>query len=80
MMYQLSFLLACGNDEVVFRNLETLIFEFFFSQVIEEMGKDIRPTYSGSKNAAERLKRGIINARILVRDCLMETERSGRPQ
>jgi hypothetical protein len=46
--------------------------------VIEEMGKDIRPTYAGSKSSAERLKRGIVNARILVRECLMETERSAR--
>ena len=28
--------------------------------VIEELGKDIRPTYAGSKNAAERLKKGEI--------------------
>ena len=40
--------------------------------------KDIRPTYAGSKSSAERLKRGIVYARILVRDCLMETERSAR--
>lgn len=46
--------------------------------VIEDMGKDIRPTYSGSKTSAERLKRGIVHARILVRECLMETERSAR--
>ena len=46
--------------------------------VIEEMSKDIRPTYAGSKSSAERLKRGIVYARILVRDCLIETERSGR--
>ena len=26
--------------------------------VIEELGKDIRPTYAGSRNAAERLKKG----------------------
>ncbi|KXJ04968.1 Cyclin-dependent kinase 2-associated protein 1 [Exaiptasia diaphana] len=25
--------------------------------VIEEIGKDIRPTYAGSKNASERLKK-----------------------
>merc|ERR1712029_1019877 len=36
--------------------------------VIEEMSKDIRPTYAGSKSSAERLKRGIVYARILVRD------------
>ncbi|XP_064642751.1 cyclin-dependent kinase 2-associated protein 1-like [Lineus longissimus] len=46
--------------------------------VIEDMGKDIRPTYSGSKSSAERLKRGIVHARILVRECLMECERSAR--
>ena len=34
--------------------------------VIEDMGKDIRPTYACSKSSAERLKRGIIHARILV--------------
>jgi len=46
--------------------------------VIEDLGKDIRPTYAGSKSSAERLKRGIVHARILVRECLMETERSAR--
>merc|ERR1712018_1113910 len=30
--------------------------------VIEEMSKDIRPTYAGSKSSAERLKRGIVYA------------------
>ena len=46
--------------------------------VIEEMGRDLRPTYSGSRSSAERLKRGIVHARILVRECLLETERSAR--
>ncbi|GAB6027228.1 Cyclin-dependent kinase 2-associated protein 1 [Chamberlinius hualienensis] len=46
--------------------------------VIEDLGKDIRPTYACSKSSAERLKRGIVHARILVRECLMETERSAR--
>ncbi|XP_033729943.1 cyclin-dependent kinase 2-associated protein 2-like [Pecten maximus] len=46
--------------------------------VIEEMGRDIRPTYAGSKTSSERLKRGIVHARILVRECLMECERSAR--
>ncbi|KAJ0176991.1 hypothetical protein K1T71_007000 [Dendrolimus kikuchii] len=44
--------------------------------VIEEMGKEVRPSYSGSRSSAERLKRGIVHARILVRECLIETERS----
>lgn len=46
--------------------------------IIEEMGKEVRPSYSGSRSSAERLKRGIIHARILVRECLNETERNGR--
>ncbi|XP_038620767.1 cyclin-dependent kinase 2-associated protein 2 isoform X1 [Tachyglossus aculeatus] len=46
--------------------------------VIEEMGKEVRPTYAGSKSAMERLKRGIIHARALVRECLAETERNAR--
>uniref|UniRef100_A0A8C0CHD5 Phosphatidylinositol transfer protein membrane associated 1 n=1 Tax=Balaenoptera musculus TaxID=9771 RepID=A0A8C0CHD5_BALMU len=33
--------------------------------VIEEMGKEIRPTYAGSKSAMERLKRGL--RRVMLR-------------
>jgi hypothetical protein len=44
--------------------------------VIEEMGRDLRPTYSGSKTATERFKRGIAQARILLREALLETERN----
>ena len=47
-------------------------------EVIEEMGREVRPTYAGSRSSAERLKRAIAHARILVRECLMETERSAR--
>ncbi|XP_018324673.1 cyclin-dependent kinase 2-associated protein 2 [Agrilus planipennis] len=46
--------------------------------VIEELGREVRPTYAGSKSSAERLKRGIVQARLLVRECLIETERSAR--
>lgn len=46
--------------------------------VIEEMGKDVRPTYSGNKTSSERLKRNIMHARILIRECLMECERVAR--
>lgn len=46
--------------------------------VIEELGRDIRPTYAGSRSSAERIKRGIVHARILVRECLVETEKSAR--
>ncbi|VDL88004.1 unnamed protein product [Schistocephalus solidus] len=44
-------------------------------QVIEEMGRDIKPSYANNKNAAERLKKNIHSARILVRECVMELER-----
>lgn len=46
--------------------------------VIEEMGRDIRPTYANGRSSMERLKRSIIHAKVLVRECLMETERSAR--
>ncbi|XP_078277539.1 uncharacterized protein cdk2ap1 [Rhinoraja longicauda] len=48
--------------------------------IIEELGKDIRPSYAGNKSAMERLKRGIMCARRLVQECLAETERSARSQ
>ncbi len=44
--------------------------------VLEEMGKDIRPTYAGSKSSSERLKRGIVHARVLVREAISEVEKS----
>lgn len=44
-------------------------------QVIEEMGRDIKPSYANNKNAAERLKKNIHSARILVRECVAELER-----
>ena len=46
--------------------------------VLEEMSKDIRPTYSGSKSSAERLKRSIVHARILVREVLVEVEKASK--
>ncbi|VEL36290.1 unnamed protein product [Protopolystoma xenopodis] len=44
-------------------------------QVIEEMGRDIKPTYACNKNAAERLKKNIHTARILIRECVAELEK-----
>ena len=44
--------------------------------IIDEMGKDIRTTYSSNKNSIERLKRSIASARILVKDCQLECERN----
>lgn len=46
--------------------------------VIEELGRDIRPTYAGNKLAAERLKRGIVHARVLTRECMVESDRIAR--
>ena len=46
--------------------------------VIQELGKDIKLSYSGSRTSAERLKLGIVQARMLVRDCLLETEVNSR--
>lgn len=43
--------------------------------IIEELKKDIRPTYAGSKTSAERLKRNINLARIEIRTCMQELER-----
>lgn len=49
-------------------------------QVIDEMGRDIKPTYAGNKMAAERLKKNIHTARLLVRECLLDCERQARNQ
>lgn len=47
-------------------------------KVIDELGRDIRPAYAGSRGAPERLKKGIHSARQIVRDCLSETEKISR--
>lgn len=44
--------------------------------VIEEMSKDIRPLYSGSKTGAERFKRLIMQARVLIKECLNDINAS----
>lgn len=46
--------------------------------VIEEVGKDIRPSYAGSRSSAERVKRAIMHARTLVKECIAETEKTAR--
>ncbi|KAH7719892.1 cyclin-dependent kinase 2-associated protein 2 [Aphelenchoides avenae] len=46
--------------------------------LIEELGKDVRPTYTGNRNCTERLKRGIMHARVLVRECTLEIDKSQR--
>ncbi|XP_077996331.1 uncharacterized protein LOC144449632 [Glandiceps talaboti] len=46
--------------------------------VIEDMGREVRPTYAGSKTSMERLKRGITYARVLLQQCKVEAKRSAR--
>lgn len=41
--------------------------------VIEEMDKDIWPTYAGSKTAMEWLKQGIIHAQVLTETCTINS-------
>ena len=44
--------------------------------LLQDMEKDIRPSYAGSKSSIERLKRGIIHSRILIREAIAEIEKS----
>ena len=42
--------------------------------VIEEMSKDLKPVYSGSKPSLDRFKRGIAQARLLTRECQYQAD------
>lgn len=46
--------------------------------VIEDMGKEVRSAYAGNKTSVERLKKGIVQARCLVSECVLEAEKSAR--
>lgn len=46
--------------------------------IIQEIGKDIKLTYAGSRNSIEKLKTEIVQARLLIKDCLLETEGNSR--
>ena len=46
--------------------------------VLDEMAKDVRPSYAGSKTSVERLKRSIARARFLVHEALLEAEKNSR--
>ena len=48
--------------------------------MIDELGKDIRPTYNANRNCSDRLKRSIQHARCLVRECMAELEKNARQQ
>ena len=43
--------------------------------VLHDMEKDIRPSYAGSKSSIERLKRGIVQCRLMIRETVAEIER-----
>jgi len=51
-------------------NLETKYKQLL--AVIDEMSKDIRSLYSGSKTSVERFKRLITQAKLLVKECLID--------
>lgn len=46
--------------------------------VLDDMSKDVRPSYAGNKSSMERLRRGIAHARFLVHEALVEAERLSR--
>ena len=46
--------------------------------LLHDMEKDIRPAYASSKSSIERLKRGIVHGRVLIREALAEIERSSQ--
>ena len=46
--------------------------------VLDEMSKDVRPSYAGNKSSIERLRRGIAHARFLVHEALLEAEKNSR--
>ncbi|CAL2037673.1 hypothetical protein CAEBREN_20858 [Caenorhabditis brenneri] len=43
-------------------------------QIIQEIGKDIRPTYTFNKSTCEKLKRHIHTAKVLIKACQTEAE------
>ena len=42
--------------------------------VIQEMSRDLRPMYTGSRTSIERFKRNITTARSLVTECMSDTD------
>ena len=46
--------------------------------LFRDMEKDIRPSYASSKASIERLKRGIVHGRVLIREALAEIERGSQ--
>ena len=44
--------------------------------VLQELGREVRPTYAGNRASSERLRRGIAHARAPVKETLAECERA----
>jgi hypothetical protein len=42
------------------------------------MSKDVRPCYAGSKSSNERLKRAIMQAKQLVKEAILESDKMAR--
>ncbi|CAJ0580804.1 unnamed protein product, partial [Mesorhabditis spiculigera] len=43
--------------------------------LFNEVSKDMPQAYTGNKHCAERIKRFLVHARILTRECIMEADR-----
>jgi hypothetical protein len=45
--------------------------------VIKEMSQDLKPVYAASsRTSTDRFKRGMTQAKLLIRECILESERS----
>lgn len=44
--------------------------------VIQELGRHIKPFYTGRRYAAEEVKNCLVNARVLVKECIHETQKN----
>lgn len=70
-----------GSSPVVFSAAEEGNVQSKYSQllaVIQEMSRDIRPAYAGSKSSIERLKRDLVQARTLVKESLVEIDNAAK--
>jgi hypothetical protein len=48
--------------------------------VVEDMGKYVKPCYSGGKTSVERLRKEIQQARMLTKECLTTLDLIGQQQ
>ncbi|XP_064391720.1 cyclin-dependent kinase 2-associated protein 1-like [Halichondria panicea] len=44
-------------------------------RMIEEIGRDVKPSYTNSKSSTDRLKKNIMLARAVLRDCLSDLDK-----